>query len=123
MSKLSIPLIALFLLLASLTTAQNFESNFLGDDFMFYKGVLFKMNNEAIGGFSNTFYSDLEHMQSDYDNNVLYPGTEYNFVTEKDSLINRVFKVEDIIDKTGAAYNGKPYSIEKPIFVLQDILT
>lgn len=99
--------------------AQTFMQNYLGGDFMMYKGVLFKLNESAISGFSHAFYSDLRYCQRMYDNNVIYPDTKYTFNTQKDSLLNKIFRVEDIIGKDGNPFLGNSYS-EKPIFLLRD---
>ena len=105
-------------------TNKTFESNFLGDDFLQYKGVLLKLNEKAITGFDFAFYKDLKYCQSAYDNNVAYPDAKYNFNTAKDSLLNKIFIVEDIIDKTGATYNNiNSLLLDKPIFSLIDLKT
>lgn len=119
MKKLVFTLVAiLFINLGSLN-AQTFSENYLGSDFMIYKGVLFKLRDSAISGFSHSFYSDLKDCQKIYDNNVIYPETTYTFNTQKDSLMNRIFRVEDIIGKDGNPFSVNSYS-EKPIFLLRD---
>jgi len=114
-------LLLLLLFCFTQSYAQKFAANFLGEDFKRYKGKLFKINNQATS-FLHTFYERLEYLQSSYDNHVIYPEKEYKFNTTKDSLINRVFKVEDIVNKTGAPYTGETY-LENPIFILADTLT
>jgi hypothetical protein len=122
MKKLVFTLIALtFMKLGSLN-AQTFTENYLGVDFMMYKGALFKLNENAISGFSHSFYSDLKNCQRPYDRNVIYPDDQYTFNTQKDSLINRIFKVEDIIGKDGTTISVNSY-LDKPIFLLRDTVT
>jgi hypothetical protein len=100
---------------------QEFEPNFLADDFLLYKGVLFKLQDDPASNFTYTFYSELKYCESSYDNPpVLYPDSKYKFNTEKDSLSNRIFRVADIVDKTGVSIT-KPILLEKPIFILEDI--
>lgn len=115
----------LTIILAINSNAQTFESNFLGEDYLLYKGVLFKLKDNADPGyFSYTFYSDLKYFQSDYEDiNVIYPEKEYHFNTIKDSLANRIFIVEDIVDKNGGAYTGSSFLYGPPIFILKDTTT
>ncbi|MBA0885348.1 hypothetical protein [Flavobacterium undicola] len=103
----------------------TFEHNYLGEEFTLYKGSLLKLIDNPISGFNYAFYPDLKYCQSAYDNNVIYPDTKYNFVTVKDSLKNRIFVVEDIIDKTGKEWNeaSKTDYFAKPLFVLKDTLS
>jgi hypothetical protein len=108
-------------LTATISTAQTFQENFLGEDFMQYNGALVKLKDDAITGFRHTFYSDLKYCQKMYDNNVIYPDTKYNFTTVKDSLKNRIFKVENIVSKDGITFTGGSY-LDKPILVLKDTL-
>ena len=104
------------------TNAQEFKENFLGENFMEYKGSLFKINEVSKSGFTLSFYSSLKYCQSPYNKNIIYPNINFKSETEKDSLINRIFKVEDIIGKNGKTYSGGAY-IDKPIFVLIDTAT
>lgn len=102
--------------------AQTFTENYLGVDFIMYKGALFKLNENSISGFSHSFYADLKNCEKMFDNNVIYPELAYTFNTQKDSLVNRIFRVEDIIGKDGIAISGNSYS-DKPIFLLRDTTT
>jgi hypothetical protein len=104
------------------SNAQTFEPNFLGEDFLQYKGVLLKLQDDAIFGFTYAFYSDLKYCQS-YDNNVIYPDIKYKFNTVKDSLTNRIFVVDNIVDNNGNAYSGSSSFLDKPLFVLKDTTT
>lgn len=122
MKKVVFTLIALtFMKLGSLN-AQTFTENYLGVDFMMYKGALFKVNDDAILGFGKAFFSDLSNCQSAYNNNVIYPDATYSFNTIKDSLINRIFRLEDIIGLDGKPY-VENYFRDKPIFLLRDTST
>jgi hypothetical protein len=109
----------LFFLKFSNIYSQNFNNIFLGDDFIQYKGALLKIRDNSKSGFDNTFYSDLKYCQKLFDNNVMYPETKFTFKTAKDSLVNRIFLVEDIIGK-----DAKPFIsgsiLDKPIFILRD---
>jgi hypothetical protein len=121
-------ILLLFLLVTTFLKVQaqtTFEQNFLGEEFFLYKGVLLKLIDNPISGFGHAFYSDLKYCQSAYDNNVIYPDTKYNFNTVKDSLMNRIFIVENIIDKTGKEWNetAKTDYFTNPLFVLKDTLT
>jgi len=101
--------------------SQTFESTFLGEEFQLYKGALFRLMDKTSLGFHYTFYTNLEYCQSGF-NNVIYPDPKYTFKTVSDSLANRIFKVEDIVDNNGNSYkDGGPR--DKPIFVLKDIST
>ncbi|HEY1192616.1 hypothetical protein [Flavobacterium sp.] len=112
----------LSLILCLTSNAQKFEDNYLGKDYLLYKGASFKLKDDAsVYGFSHAFYSDLKYCQSSYDKNVIYPSKEFYFNTAKDSLLNRVFIVQNIVDKNGNTLDNSLY--EKPIFVLKDSLS
>lgn len=115
-------IILLLMLGTNLLNAQVFKPNYLGDDVQSYKGVLLKLKKDAISGFGHTFYESIDRVQKLYDDRVIYPDTKYNFNTVIDSLRDRVFLVENIIDKTGATYNSDDF-LSKPIFILQDTVT
>lgn len=103
--------------------AQTFKFSFLGDDFLLYKGSLLRVKNDVLStGFTYTFYNSLDHCQRKFDNNVIYPDSKYYFKTVKDSLINRIFKVDNIIDKQGNELTKESKLLDgnKPIFVLKD---
>jgi hypothetical protein len=125
MTKKLLLLIVLGTTFLKVQAQTTFEHNFLGDEFYLYKGVLLKLIDNPISGFGHTFYSDLKYCQSSYDNNVIYPDTKYNFNTVKDSLMNRIFLIENIVDKTGQEWNesSKTDYSAKPLFVLKDTLS
>lgn len=112
-------LIACFIIISSCSTAQSFREYYLGKDFLFYEGSLFKVDDKAISGFIYSFYSDITYCFTAYNANVVYPSSEHNFVTIKDSLVNRIFKVEKIIYKSSNDSPIRKY-YEKPIFILRD---
>ena len=122
MKKQIYALTTLLVMTFSNLTAQAFKENFLGDDFMQYKGAFFKLKDNAISGFNHVFYGDLKYCQKLYDHNVIYPDTKYKFVTVVDSLVNRIFLVEGIIGKDGNNFSGGS-NLEKPIFILRDTTT
>jgi hypothetical protein len=122
MKKQIFTLTSLLVMTFSTLTAQTFKENFLGDDFMQYKGAFFKLKENVISGFSHSFYGDLKNCQKLYDNNVIYPDTKYTFNTVVDSLVNRIFLVENIIGKDGNTFSGGSY-FGKPIFMLRDTIT
>lgn len=114
----------LLITISIVCTAQSFEHNYLGDDFSHYKGVLFKLNSSeyiSASSLSNTFYGSLKHCQKLYDNNVLYPSSTSQYKTEKDSLINKIFIVENIITRDSTVFiDSDASNYNKPIFVLKD---
>lgn len=110
-----------FSLLFKISSAQTFELNFLGEDFMQYKGVYLKLSDNA-SSFNNAFYSSLNSFMSD-ENNVMYPDSKYRFNTIKDSITNRIFKVVDIVDKNGNTHRGISPKYDKAFLVLSDTVT
>ena len=80
------------------TNAQVFEPNFLGRNYESYKGVAFRIQPNAVKeGFQYSMYSDLTSCAT-MANNILFPVSTDNNTTSVDSLLNRVFVVEEIID-------------------------
>jgi len=124
MKKLLIFVIYILLFLIKLD-GQIFEPTFLGEDFLQYKGVFFKLNENTSASLSYCFYDKLEYCQSLYDDRVLYPSSKYKFNTEKDSLKNRIFIIENIINKNGMIWDNKiTYSYnDQPLLILKDTLT
>lgn len=122
MKKRLLLLILLSTTFLKIQAQTAFEHNFLGDEFPLYKGVFIKLIDDSASGFGHTFYSDLKYCQSAYDDNVIYPDTKYKFNTVGDSLKNRVFFIENIVDKTGQEWNdsSKEDYFAKPLFVLKD---
>lgn len=102
--------------------AQDFKENFLGFDFIQYKGALLKLKDKpSSSAFGNRFYGDIKYCQNSYDDNVIYPNDKYNWKTTQDSLANRIFLVEDIVGKDGKALSEG--SASEPIFLLRDTVT
>ena len=122
-------LLLLFILITTFLKGQaqtTFEHNFLGKDFFLYKGALFKLTDDPISELNFTFYSDLKYCQSPFDENVIYPLKNNIMVcTVKDSIMNRIFFVESIVDKTGQEWNETSETdyFSMPLFVLKDTLT
>jgi len=102
--------------------AQTFSPNFLGDDFLLYKGVKLKLKEDSIAGFPFSFYSDLKYCNSNAEYNVIYRDPKYPKITVRDSLLNRIFIVEDIVNRDGIASTGTSI-LDKPIFILKDLKT
>jgi hypothetical protein len=112
------------LIIYSYANAQNsFSYNFLGEDFQLYKGIQLRLAEETFSGFNYSFYSDLKYCQTNDNSNVIYPNKNNVSTTVKDSLKNRVFNVENIIDKSGKDWNESSIkeNFDKPIFLLKDI--
>jgi len=102
--------------------AQEFKFIFLGDDYMPYKGTLLRLN-QAKTGFVYSFYKNLKDCNSTSPNRkVLYPTKSEKYTTDRTKLENRIFLIEDIIDKDGVSYTVETTSrYKKPIFILKDI--
>ena len=111
-------------LTVGLVNAQEFQENFLGEDFLQYKGTLLKLKSDEKLYLNNVFYSDLKDCKASFSNNVMYKKPSKIFQTEEDSLRNKVFKVENIIDKNGEVWEGKRKAefLQEPFFVLRDTL-
>lgn len=121
--KIIIFLLSFVSIVSKLNAQTNFENNFLGKDYLLYKGVKFKLSENAYLGFDYTFYSDLKNCQTKYDNNVIYPDPSSINITIMDSLKNRIFNVENIIDASGNELI-ESFKIESnitPIFLLKDL--
>jgi len=114
--------ILIFTVLFLNTNAQTFSPNFLGDDFLLYKGVKLKLKDDSISGFAFSFYSDLKYCNSNAEYNVIYRDSKYPKNTIRDSLLNRIFIVEDIVDRDGISSTSTSI-LDKPIFILKDIKT
>ncbi|SHE42611.1 hypothetical protein [Pedobacter caeni] len=114
--------ILVFSFIAGKSTAQKFTNNYLADDFKFYKGALLKLNPEATYGFNHSFYEKMEYVRQSYDGRMIYPQREHHLGTQRDSLLNRVFSVQNIVNRSGGDYNDEIY-LEDPILVLQDTLS
>jgi len=117
-------LILSILIIGTKSNAQTFENNFLGEDFLLYKGTFLKLKDDAYSGYKYTFYEDLKYCQSTIDENVIYPTRKNNSYTVSDSLANRVFLVENIIDINGRTWDtNTDIYLDKPVLVLIDTLT
>jgi hypothetical protein len=108
-----------FLVIYGNMNAQQFEKNFLGDDYMFYQNAYFTINQENEIGFKYCFYETLEACQHSFGSNVLYACDIERVKTSKDSLVNKIFVVENIVNKRGEKLTGEA-TYEDPIFILKD---
>jgi hypothetical protein len=97
----------------------SFRKNFIGEDFLKYKGAIFKLDTSVIEPSLNySFYSDFKYCYSALNSKVVYPCKDRYYTTCKDSLKNRQFLVKNIVTKYGV--ESKAGDIEDPIFVLED---
>jgi hypothetical protein len=107
------------------SNAQTLESNFLGDDFLQYKGVYFTIKDDKKSGLSCMMYDSLIYLQKPYDKNVIYPESKNSPYSNYDSLQGRTFVVDNIVDKAGADWTveKKGNVFDKPIMMLRDTIT
>lgn len=102
--------------------SQTFEKKYFGKDYLRYKGSFLKIKPDAVAGFDFAFYENFKYCKEIRSQNVIYPDSQYNFVTLKDSLANKVFIVDNIVDQEGLAIvNTSAYL--NPIFMLKDTST
>ncbi len=99
--------------------AQSVESSSLGGDLQKYRGAYFRLKENITSGFEYSFYGDSKQCLSDNNSKIIYPDPTNSIKTNKDSLINRVFIVEKIIDMYGNDFTGSSY-LDKPVFILRD---
>jgi hypothetical protein len=118
--KLMMMTLMMSFMIFNYSNSQTFKKIFLGEDFMHYKGSIFKIDSNETD-FSYMFYDDLKYCQKPYDNNVVYSDSKYKYKTVKDSIINMIFLVEDIIDKNGNPYKNSHFG--KAILLLHDTIT
>ena len=121
--KIIIFLLSFISIVSKLNAQNNFEYNFLGREYIHYKGVQFKLNINEYFGLEYSFYSDIKDCQLSYNKNVKYPDPNMVGATLRDSLINKVYLVEKIIDLNGNDLFDKTinYSSINPILVLKDL--
>lgn len=119
MKKLGLIIFLIFTTYINLFS-QEFKENFLGESFYLYRNTLFKIDENSTSGFLHSFYDDIKKLEKTYNENVIYPDNTYSFKTNKDSLINRIFQVEDILGKNGDSFNQN-LSSGNPVFKLVDI--
>lgn len=108
-----ITILLMLLCFITISKSQNFESIYLGQNFIHYKGSFLMIESKTTLSFGNMFYDDIKNN----DDNVIYPDSKYKWITIKDSLLNKVFIVLDIIDK-----DGNPFFILKDTFNKNDNL-
>lgn len=124
--------ISCFLFLSIIqTSAQTLASSFLGEDFVLYNGAYLKVDTSAPAlAFYESFFLSLDDIKnSDFQKDVLYAckfeqkgGSNWWRHTFKDSIANKTYLVEDIIDKNGLPFNHTSF-LEKIIFKLTDSTT
>jgi len=100
--------------------SQDYSKIFLGDDFALYKGCQFIIDTNFELSLSFKFYRNIENCQKPYDKNILYSDNPGSFAasTMIDSLKNKVFTVNEIVNKENKVFEGKASSFNKPIFRL-----
>lgn len=107
--------IALFFI-PHLAKSQIFEKTFLGEDYQFYKGVLFKLdpNREPVNWY--TFSTSIEHCINDRHDNFPRPDTSHVSI---DSIENKIFELIQIIDPESSSVllSGR---FHDAFFVLKD---
>lgn len=123
MKKLKLITMMLFMMVTTVSFGQTYNEYYFGEDVQLYKNSLLIIDTTSTGNMSYLFYGDLKDCQTPYNDNVLYPTEKYKFSTDKSKLKNRVFIVDNIIDKTGKEFSGKPNRINAPILIIRDTLT
>lgn len=98
---------------------------YLGADVMLYKGTSVKVNEAYKSGFYKVFYDDFAYAKRSASVYVAYPLAKSEGMSMVDSLINRTFFVENIVDKNGDTLRSdyQTSRFERPILVLRDIQT
>lgn len=119
MKKL-ILLVSLYFSICNSFYAQRFTEYYFGEDVYLYKNALIKFNSEKATSLNYMFYGALKDCQELFNNNVLYPDKQYAFSTDKEKLTNRIFSVEQIINKEGKEFVGKASKYNAPILLLKD---
>lgn len=115
---------ALISIAASSSQAQSFQKNFLGEGFLSYKGVLFQINPDATpAAMSYALYPNLKFCKLTYSDSIAFPEKQYKSRTDKAALAGKTFRVINLVDKNGDAYDEITSAAEKPIIILEDTLT
>jgi len=112
-----------FIFFAVTLHGQSFNRNFLGDDCLSYMGVYFKLMDDPESNLDFMFYTRIEDCQNSYSPDVAYPDPNHRSNTVIDSLSNRIFLVEKILNPSGEDFKGLVTVLNKPIFVLKDTTT
>ena len=102
--------------------SQDYSKTFLGDDFMLYKGCKLIIDTNFELNLRFKFYRNIKNCQKRYDKNILYsdnPGS-IGGSTIIDSLKNKVFTVNEIVNKENKVFEGKASFLNTPIFRLID---
>ncbi|MEO6692997.1 MAG: hypothetical protein ABIO44_11700 [Saprospiraceae bacterium] len=96
---------------------------FLGKDFDLYKGRYLILDNSIKSTvLTKMLYLDLKDYRYNSDYGVAYPSLEDSSMTNKDSLIGKVFKVVSFFTQFGHEYNSvsSQGTLESPFFKLMD---
>jgi len=110
-------LVVAITLIASLNSfSQKFVNQHVGKSYKSYEGVLAKLNTNETYSLSHKFY--WFQTTERFHNNVAYPSKKYSFVTEKDSLKNKIFRIVST-KQLSDSYSEKDYAL----FTLVDTLT
>ena len=108
-------MVAIILIASVSSFAQKLLNQHVGKSYKSYEGVLAKFNTNESYSLSHKFYKFPTNER--YNNNVAYPTKQYNFVTEKDSLINKTFRIESTKQFGDGSYE------DYALFTLVDTLT
>ena len=92
---------------------QEFEPNFLAGDFLLYKGVLLKLKDDDSSRIGYIFYKDLEICQTLFRDKMIYQ--------DSNSFLNKIFRVEDIVNKKGVSIKENYYLERYSYFILEDV--
>jgi hypothetical protein len=102
------------------TKSQDFKKNFQYNDVLKYRGALFKVKDEVKSELTTVFYSDIDDCL-EVTNNVVYPDKKWGFSTIMDSLKNRIFLVQDVLNQEKKTFQGEKGFSDKIVLSLQDI--
>jgi hypothetical protein len=108
----------LLLTCAPASKAQDYTFEFLGTEFNQYLNAQVKLKPE-ITSMPYMFYDSLEHCRSIVGNKVSFPERNVPYRTSTDSLIGRVFRIEQIVGADGNDFVRRTF-LDRPIFVLRD---
>ena len=118
--KKSILLVTLCFSICNSFYSQTYNEYYFGEDVYLYKNALIKLNSEKAISLNYMFYGALKDCQELFNNNVLYPDKQYAFSTDKEKLTNKIFSVEQILNKEGKEFVGKASKYNAPILLLKD---
>ena len=129
MKKLKVMMMTLMMCLVSMSAwgqldsikSLKYEKIFLKDLYVAYENCYFKFDETSISeAMFNKFYFSFSEAKQKYSDNVAYPSSQYKSATTRDSLLNRYFKVINVLDKDSNKITQDNYSTY-PILVMRDI--